>query len=215
MVTNQRSYPRRRASPFRIVFDTLIGLVDLIMHPIQNRIGMRGMAYIFVLPNLLIFGIFILLPMLLNFYYAFTGGPNLFPGDRPFVGLQNLQQLFACGDFLSPNTCREDLFWRAASNTVIYVVTQVGLMVGISLFTALILNRKIRARGFFRSVFFYPVLLSPVVVALIWKWILQQDGVLNAVIVGLGGERVPFTLSADWARFWVIIISVWAQMGFY
>jgi alpha-1,4-digalacturonate transport system permease protein len=39
--------------------------------------------------------------------------------------------------------------------------------------------------------------------------------VLNAVIVALGGERVPFTLSADWARFWVIIISVWAQMGFY
>src|SRR5688572_14539169 len=131
MATNQTSSPRRRrTSPLQTFFDAIIGLVDLVMHPLQNRIGMRGMAYVFVLPNLLIFGIFILLPMLQNFYYAFTGGSNLFPEDRPFVGLQNLQRLFECGDFLSPNTCREDLFWRAASNTVIYVVTQVGLMVG-------------------------------------------------------------------------------------
>ena len=47
------------------------------------------------------------------------------------------------------------------------------------LVTALALNRNIVGRGFFRSVFFYPVLLSPVVVALIWKWILQQDGLLK------------------------------------
>jgi alpha-1,4-digalacturonate transport system permease protein len=108
MATNQHSYPRqRRASALQTVFDAIIGLVDLIMHPLQNRIGMRGMAYIFVLPNLLIFGIFILLPMLLNFYYAFTGGTNLFPADRPFVGLQNLQRLFDCQNFLSPNTCRQ------------------------------------------------------------------------------------------------------------
>jgi alpha-1,4-digalacturonate transport system permease protein len=84
-----------------------------------------------------------------------------------------------------------------------------------SLITALALNRQIIARGFFRSVFFYPVLLSPVVVALIWKWILQQDGLLNGLIVSLGGERVPFLLNAQWAQAWVIIISVWAQMGFF
>ncbi|NWG15393.1 MAG: sugar ABC transporter permease [Chloroflexi bacterium] len=198
-----------------MVYDALVSVMDFIMHPLQNLVGVRGMAYIFVLPNLLIFGIFILFPMLLNFYYAFTGGSRLFPQDRPFVGLDNLNRLFTCQDFLSPNTCREDLFWRAATNTVTFVFLQVALLVLVSLVTALILNRNIQARGFFRSVFFYPVLLSPVVVALIWKWILQQDGVLNAIIVSLGGEKLPFLISADWARFWVIVISVWAQMGFY
>ena len=88
-------------------------------------------------------------------------------------------------------------------------------MVVIALVTALALNRKIILRGFFRSVFFYPVLLSPVVVALIWKWILQENGVLNALLVSLGGEKAAFLLSADWARFWVVVISVWAQMGFF
>jgi alpha-1,4-digalacturonate transport system permease protein len=201
--------------PLEWLYRGIINLFDVIMHPLQDRVGVRGMAYIFVLPNLLIFGVFILLPMLLNFYYAFTGGTELFPQNRPFVGFQNLETLFSCGDFLNPNSCREDIFWRAVINTLGYVFLQVGTMVLLALLTALALNQKILARGFFRSVFFYPVLLSPVVVALIWKWILQQDGLLNAVVVSLGGERVPFLLNAGWAQAWAIIISVWAQMGFF
>lgn len=197
------------------VADATISLLDVVLVPLQRRIGVQRMAYFFVLPNLLIFGIFILLPMLLNIYYAFTGGTRLFPQDRPFVGAENFETIFACTSYLDPNTCREDIFWRAVSNTLAFVVFQVGGMVLAALITALILNRRIRLRGFFRSVFFYPVLLSPVVVGLIWKWILQRDGVLNALVVAFGGERLPFLLNADWARVWVILVSIWAQMGFY
>lgn len=195
--------------------DGVINLIDLVMHPLQDRLGVRGMAYVFVLPNLLIFGIFILLPMLLNFYYAFTGGTNLFPQDRPFVGLENLNTLFSCESIFNPNSCREDLFWRAVFNTLFYVILQVGIIIIVSLLTALALNQRIIARGFFRSVFFYPVLLSPVVVALIWKWILQRDGLLNALIISLGGERISFLTNSQWTQGWVIFISVWAQMGFF
>lgn len=199
----------------RPFFRLLTGAVDFVLSPIQNRVGVDRMGYFFVLPNLLIFGIFVLFPMLLNFYYAMTGGTNLFPQDRPFVGIRNFETLFDCGDFLSPNSCQEDLFWRAIFNTLTFVVFQVVGIVFFSLMTAIVLNRKIVARGFFRSVFFYPVLLSPVVVALIWKWILQREGLLNGIIEGLGGENVPFLLDPNWAMFWVIFVSVWAFMGFY
>jgi alpha-1,4-digalacturonate transport system permease protein len=173
------------------------------------------MAYIFLLPNMLIFGIFVLTPMIMNFYYSMTGGTELFLRDRPFVGLDNFRILFDCQNYLEPATCDQDLFWRAIWNTAIFVVFQVGGMVLFAMITALILNRNIKGRGFWRSVFFYPVLLSPVVVALIWKWILQRQGVLNALITGLGREEVLFLLDPTWAIFWVIFISVWAQMGFY
>ena len=189
--------------------------LDYVFDPLQRLIGAKHMPYVFVLPNLLIFGIFVLFPMLLNFYYAFTGGDALRPEDRPFVGLANFQRIFNCQNFLNPNSCQEDLFWRGAYNTVFYVFFQVGGMILISLLTAVVLNRTARGRGFFRSVFFYPVLLSPVVVALIWKWILQRDGLLNAVLVNFGFERVLFFLNANWATLWVILISIWAQMGFY
>ena len=195
--------------------DLVVTIFDFIFGNLQRIIGMRRMPYVFVLPNLLIFGIFILFPMLLNFFYAFTGGTEFFPEQRPWVGTANFDQLLDCENFLDPNTCREDLFWRAAFNTAGYVVFQVSLMVVVSLVTALVLNRKIKARGFFRSVYFYPVLLSPIVVALIWKWILQENGLLNGIITSMGFDKMPFLVDAEWARFWVIIISVWAFMGFY
>ncbi len=190
-------------------------LVGWIAEPVQRAIGANRMAYFFVLPNLLIFGIFVLFPMLLNIYYSFTGGNNLFPQDRPFVGIQNYQRLFNCANLLNPATCSEDRFWRGFYNTAFFVVFQVGGMVILAMLTAVVLNRSVRGRSFFRSVFFYPVLLSPVVVALIWKWILQRDGLLNAFLVSIGMERVLFFLNANWAVFWVISISIWAQMGFY
>jgi alpha-1,4-digalacturonate transport system permease protein len=190
--------------PIEVVFDLL-----------QRVLGIRHMPYLFVLPNLLIFGIFILFPMLLNFVYAFTGGTEFFPDQRPWVGTANFEQLLTCSNFLDPNTCYEDRFLRAVFNSTGYVVAEVILLVLISLVTALVLNRKIKARGFFRSVFFYPVLLSPIVVALIWKWILQENGLLNGIITGMGFDKVPFMVDAGWARFWVVIISAWATMGFY
>jgi alpha-1,4-digalacturonate transport system permease protein len=88
-------------------------------------------------------------------------------------------------------------------------------MVFISMMTALILNRAIVGRGFFRSVFFYPVLLSPVVVGLIWKWVLQREGILNAIVTSFGGEKILWLLDPTMATFWVIFVSIWAQMGFY
>lgn len=192
-----------------------LALVDIIMTGIQKRIGIRRFGYVFVLPNLVIFGIFIILPMLLNFFYAFTSGTSILPENRNFVGMDNLAQLMDCEDYTRPLTCRQDLFWRGVSNTARFVFFEVTLIVFMAMVTALALNRKIRARGFFRSVFFYPVLLSPVVVGLMWKWILQQNGLLNGLITAAGGDRILFLTDANWAQFWMIVISVWAQMGFY
>lgn len=200
---------------FTSLFDLAINLTDIIMAPIQKVIGANRMAYVFLLPNLLIFGIFVITPMIMNFFYSMTGGTELFLSDREFVGLKNFQILLECENHLDPNTCNQDLFWRAVYNTIVFVVLQVGGMVIISMLTALILNRNIKGRGFFRSVFFYPVLLSPVVVALIWKWILQREGLLNALITYMGGEKVLFLLDANWATGWVIFVSIWAQMGFF
>src|SRR5262249_36971638 len=182
---------------------------------LQRRIGIGGMPYAFVAPGLLFFGVFVALPMVLNVWYGLTGSNELMIGARPFVGLANFETLLDCRNYAEPNSCAQDRFWRAVHNTAAFVVLQVTAMVGLALVAALILNRRIRARGFFRAVFFFPVLLSPVVVALIWKWILQRDGLLNAFIVGAGGERVAFLHDPSWAFFWTVFVSVWAHMGLY
>jgi alpha-1,4-digalacturonate transport system permease protein len=201
---------------FAKLYEWIIHVLDqFFFNPLQKLVGMHRMPYVFVLPNLLVFSVFSLLPMLLNFGYAFTEDPNLFLSDRPWIGTQNFQKIFDCGNILDPNTCVVDLFWRSVRNTFQFVFFQVTLMVVVSLLTALVLNGKIKARGFFRSVYFYPVLLSPIVVALIWKWILQDSGLLNGILVGLGISAQPFMTSPSWARFWMVIISTWSNMGFY
>jgi alpha-1,4-digalacturonate transport system permease protein len=189
--------------------------VDAPMRAVQRWLGVPRIGWMFVAPNLAILGLFTFLPIVINFYFAFTGGVQLYPSERPFTGLENLETLFDCESYLDPSTCRKDLFWRAIYNTGKFALLQVGLMVTFALVTALVLNRKILGRGFFRGVFFYPVLLSPVVVALIWKWVLQREGVLNAVLAGAGASPVGWLSDAGWAFFWCVFVSIWAHMGFY
>ena len=200
---------------FTPLFAAFMGLFERPMLWAQKRLGQSKIAWLFLAPNLLIFGLFTFLPILLNFYYATTGGVRILPEDRVYVGAANFQELLTCDDYLNPNSCNKDLFWKAVFNTGLFVTLQVGFMILFSLITALVLNAEIRARGFFRSVFFYPVLLSPVVVALIWKWILQREGILNAWLTGVGLDPIVWLLSADWAFFWVIFVSIWAHVGFY
>jgi len=198
---------------------SLIGLVfNLAERPMalaQRVLGPRRLPWVFLTPNLVVFGIFTFLPIAIDVYYSLTGGAQLLPADRPFVGAQNFRELFECESYLDPTSCRRDLFWFGIYNTAEFVVLQVGLMVVFSLMTALVLNRKILGRGFFRAVFFYPVLLSPVVVALIWKWILQRQGLLNAALDGAGLSTVNWLLDAHWAFGWTVFVSIWAHMGFY
>lgn len=203
------------------VIAPVMGLIEFPFRWVQRWVGINRLAWLFLLPNLILFGLFAFLPVFLNVAYGVTGGDEVLLGDRRYVGAANFKNLLACQDYLDPNTCRDDLFWRAVYNTITFVTMQVGFMVGFALLTALILNREIRARGFFRSVFFFPVLLSPVVVALIWEWILQRQGVLNAFLEWLGTTTgwnvggVNWLIDADWAFFWSVFISVWAHMGFY
>ncbi|MCC5960260.1 MAG: sugar ABC transporter permease [Rhodobacteraceae bacterium] len=200
---------------FRTLYEGAFNIFEKPMRMLQYSLGAHRMAWVFLLPNLLIFGLFTYLPILLNIWYSTTGGDRILLGDRDWVGGDNFATLFDCGSYLDPNSCRRDLFWRAVHNTGWFVVLQVGFMILLSLIAALILNRTIPLKGFFRAVFFYPVLLSPVVVALIWKWILQRNGVLNAGMDWAGMGTVNWLLDPSWAFFWIVFVSIWANMGFY
>jgi alpha-1,4-digalacturonate transport system permease protein len=196
-------------------FGWLAGLADRPLRAWQRRTGTGGMAAFFLLPNMAIFAVFVLVPLLINFVYSTTSGNALFLPDRTYVGTEQYARLLDCGNYLDPGTCREDLFWIAVRNTAIFVVVQVSLMTLVSMATALILNREIRARGLWRAVFFFPVLLSPVVVGLIWRWILQREGLLNYLLYQVGAESHVWLTDRFWAFSAAVGVSVWAHMGFY
>jgi len=193
----------------------LASLANAPLSYLQRKTGTSGMAAFFLFPNMAIFGVFVLVPLVMNFLYSATSGSAFFLADRTYVGAEQYRRLLDCVNYLDPSTCREDLFWKAVRNTGLFVVLQVTMMTFVSMVTALILNREIVARGFWRAVFFFPVLLSPVVVGLIWRWILQREGLLNYVIYQFGGVPHEWLTDRFWAFSAAIGVSVWAHMGFY
>ncbi len=198
---------------------SLLGFFFNLFEPVfrlgQRWLGLSRIGWLFVAPNLVVFGLFTFLPIIINLVYAATGGVQLLPANRPYTGLENFEILFECRDYFDLQSCRKDIFWRAIFNTAKFSLFQVVLMVLFSLGTALVLNRKIVGRGFWRGVFFYPVLLSPVVVAFIWNCWLQSLGVFNAAVVAGGAAPVDWLTDRNWAFFWVVFVSIWAHMGFY
>ncbi|WP_431523419.1 carbohydrate ABC transporter permease [Mesorhizobium captivum] len=193
----------------------LAPIVNVPLKAWQRATGTGGMAAFFLAPNMAIFGIFVLVPLVINFFYSATSGTAYFLQDRTYVGLEQYQRLLDCGSYLDTATCREDLFWKAVHNTGLFVVVQVAMMTIVSIATALILNREIVGRSFWRAVFFFPVLLSPVVTGLIWRWILQRQGLLNLIVHDMGGEPYNWLTDRFWAFTAAVSVSVWAHMGFY
>lgn len=168
--------------------------MDLIGFPVelsQSLFGRYGVPYALLLPNMLIFGFFTFVPMILNFYVSFTGGSSISLFDRPVVGGENYARIFDCDSLLDPSTCSNEgrSFWRAMGNSLIFVAIQVPVLVAVALATALVVNKSLIGRGFWRAMFFYPVMLSPVVIANIWNWMLHRKGLLNNALDG-SAERL-------------------------
>jgi multiple sugar transport system permease protein len=165
-------------------------------------------AYLFLLPFLVIFGVFVLFPALYGLWISLhVWNPLL--DDHPFVGLQNFVDLF------TPGSITFDDFWESMRATGIFVVGSVPLLLAIPLAIALLLNRKVRGGTFFRGVFFAPYVLGVAVVSVLWRYLLDpQLGVVNAVL-GLFGlpDDIPWTVDVPWAWISLIGITVWWTLG--
>ena len=187
-------------------------LMDLLGFPVelaQAVWGRGGVPYALLLPNMLIFGLFTFAPMILNFYVSMTGGSSISLFSRPWVGWENYARIFDCGSILDPGTCSNEGrgFWTAMGNTLWFVGVQVPLICVVALATALVVNENIRGRGFWRAMFFYPVMLSPVVIANIWNWVLHRKGILNETI---GGAQEGLTAMAGLSGFDMVATVLFA-----
>ncbi|MGV2434352.1 MAG UNVERIFIED_CONTAM: hypothetical protein LVT10_05325 [Anaerolineae bacterium] len=121
------------------------------MDRIQGWIGVDRYGVCFCLAQSVDLRNIRVVPDVVEFLLRLHRGTNIFLNDRPFVGLDNFKVLLDCADYLNPNTCQEDLFWRSFYNTFGFVIYQVVATVIISLITALALNQKIILRGFFQK----------------------------------------------------------------
>jgi multiple sugar transport system permease protein len=164
-----------------------------------SREAMTG--WLFILPAFIGFVLFYLLPSIRAFSISFTDW-NLLRPPRP-VGLENYEALVA-----DPN------FWHALKVTGLYVLYNIPLQTVLALLLAVLMDRLVRSI-FVRAVIILPYLLSNVVVAMIFLWLLHPIlGYVNGFLGDLGLERQPFFGSPDQALATVAGVNIWRHMGF-
>ncbi|MEJ7799252.1 MAG: sugar ABC transporter permease [Ilumatobacter sp.] len=163
-------------------------------------------AYVFLSPAILLFGLTVIYPMLRSLQFSFYKWP-LGNAPKTFVGFDNYERLIT----------NDDAFHQSVTNTLFFTVATVMPTVLIALLLALILNSsQLRARGFFRTIYFVPVVTSLVAVSYVWRWLLEPSfGLVNTALGWIGIDGPGWLSDPDWAMEGVVGMTVWRDTGYY
>ncbi len=165
--------------------------------------------YLFILPHLIFFLIFIAYPFFNALYVSTLEYDFLRPERTRFIGLENYLNLFR------PGNVTFNVFWNALINTLEFVLISVPPLVLLPLFLAVLLNTKTPGRNIYRAIYFAPWVLSVSVVGLLWWWIFQsQGGLLNYYLIDLGIQPPRWLSTMPWAWVSILAATIWWTMGF-
>ncbi len=162
-------------------------------------------GYAFVLPAFVLYAIFMIYPFFNSIYLSFTDW-NGATATKNFVGLDNFERLFDDG-----------LLWKSLKNNLIWVVVGTIAPLVIGYLLAVLLASKPKGFTLFRTAFFMPQILSPVIIGIVWGWIYNPlFGILNTFLDSIGLESWSRGWLGDttWALYAVLAAAIWAQVGF-
>lgn len=157
-----------------------------------------------MIPTILVYCIFIILPIFIAIRYSFTKYSGI--GQPQFNGISNYKRLFS-----------DPVFWTALKNTmIIFAVAFILLLVG-AFFIALLLNNRLKYNDFAKSLIFSPAIIAPIVVGLIWVYILDPKiGVINGVLgaLGLDSWKQKWIGGNTLSPYSIAFIYFWQQLGY-
>lgn len=164
----------------------------------------RFVGYMFLLPNIIGFLVFIFIPVIASFVMSFTSWNGF--GAIDFIGFDNYKKL------LSDTNFRVSFI-----NSIIFTVISVPITLFLSLIIAVILNKGIKFVKIFRTAVFLPYVTATIAVAAVWQLIFNPSmGPINGFLTSIGISNPPGWLSSpDWALFSVSIVYIWHSVGYY
>ncbi len=165
----------------------------------------RLTPYMFLAPAAVILLVALIYPLGYVVYASFLNwNPSQRIGQAEFVGLRNYINLFTDDSF-------RESFWVTIRFSVIVVTLE--MLIGVGL--AFLLDRNIRGMSALRTLFILPMMISPIVVGLMWRYMYHPTvGVFNRTLKALGFEPMPWLLDGDWAFASIIIADVWQWVPF-
>ncbi|MDJ1016039.1 MAG: sugar ABC transporter permease [Paracoccaceae bacterium] len=169
----------------------------------DSKWAQRLNPVLFLLPALTIYIVFAIYPTYSVIEYSFTDWDGISP-EREFIGWANYQRLFS-----------DKIFWEAFRNTFVWSGVIIVINVGLGLVIAAMLARVWKARLLIQTCIVLPVVISPMAVATIWRWMYQPTGVINQVLesIGLGGFATPWLGSPDVVLYALALAHSWSTIG--
>jgi len=159
------------------------------------------LALLFIAPASLGLLVFLVWPLLTGLYYSFTQYTTLTPPE--WIGLENYTRLF-----------QDPVFWTSLKVTVLYVVINIGVQTVVALVIAVLMQRLTQSTVL-RSLVLAPYLVSNVVAAIVFLWILDaQLGIFNILLQWIGFDPISFWASETWVIPTVALVNVWRHMGY-
>ena len=154
--------------------------------------------YLFILPFILLFLVFQLIPTVWTFYISLTNWKGI--GTPEFTGLANYKKLLV-----------DNMLWEALGNTVVYWLTGLVLILVLAVLIASLLNSELlRGRGFFKTITFLPNICAAIAMGLIFRMLFDENvGLVNELLVFMGAGRVPWLTSTEYSKIPVILLNVW------
>lgn len=156
-------------------------------------------GWIFIAPTMIGLIILNIIPIFQTIYQSFFKTGDFGKGNK-FVGINNYVKVFGDSEV-----------WQALWNTLKYAIIEVPVSIIIALLLAVILNKKLKGRSFFRTVFFLPMVAAPAAVAMVWKWLFNSSfGLINNV----------FSIKVNWisdpkiAIYSIAVIGIWSVLGY-
>ena len=160
-------------------------------HLTESKVG-----YLMILPNYIIYTVFTLIPIIWTVVLSFT---DYDMKTANFVGISNYINIF-----------KDEIFLKSIWNTIYFCLLTILPTMVLALLLALLLNRKIAGRGFFRTLFYLPNILSMVAVSMAWSYLYNsQAGILNKMLNAIGLPSVGWVTDTKWAMISVAIMSIW------
>lgn len=159
------------------------------------------LALLFIAPASVGLLVFLVWPLLTGLYYSFTEYTTLTPPT--WVGLENYRRLLA-----------DPVFWNSLKVTVLYVLINIGVQTVVALVIAVLMQRLTQSTVL-RSLVLAPYLVSNVVAAIVFLWILDsQLGIFNIFLQWIGFDPISFWASETWVIPTVALVNVWRHMGY-
>jgi len=169
----------------------------------RNVLNEWKWAYIMVAPTIIGLIILNIIPIFQTIYLSFFKS-GAFGKGNIFIGMDNYKKMFS-----------DVQTWYAVRNTLGYTCLVVPITIVIALAIAVTLNKKLKGKGIYRTIYFIPMIAAPAAVTMVWRWLYNFNfGFINHILANFGLEKVKWTENPNIALFSIAIIGIWSTIGY-